>query len=227
MSRRLSIAFALLVFSGSGSAARAAADPSEKNEMEGRRQYKVGEQLMAAGRYAEAAKAFEAGFEAAPRAGFLLNIANCHRRLGDLGKARKFYWSFLDAAAKSHPSRPEVIEFLKSIEEINADGVPLDVPGTADLGAAREAGALSQVAPVPAPPPEAEAPRPYATLLAAPDSAPAQQQPIDEVRPSVFKRWWFWTLVGGAVAAGTGTLLWARSQTAPSGCEASLGCIHE
>jgi tetratricopeptide (TPR) repeat protein len=227
-----------------------AESPAPPNDQEGRRQYKIGEQLLSKGQYKEAAEAFEAGYAASPRAGFLLNIANCHRKLGDLGKARHYFWRFLDAAPKNHPSRPEVIEYLKTIEQITADGLPLD----SDAPQGRPAQApppppLPEAPPVvegpsaealPAGPirdkavspprllPSAEAakePGPKALALGEPPR-PVSLEREAQRRPSILSRWWFWTLVGGAVTAGTGTLIWARASRSAS-CEASLGCLDE
>src|SRR5690348_649183 len=119
-------------------AGRAAAE----DQAEGRRQYKRGEELLQLGDYRAAAEAFEAGYAAAPRAGFLLNIGNCHRKLGELAQARDYYRRFLDAAPKDHPSRTEVLGYLRQIQEIEADGLPLG-------------GAVPVAAPPRAPPPAA------------------------------------------------------------------------
>src|SRR5207253_1393511 len=91
--------------------------------------FRRGEDLLKAGDYRAAAQAFESGYAAAPRAGFLLNIGNCYRKLGELGKARSFYWRFLDAAPKDHPSRAEVTGYLQQMEQIEADGVSVDGEG--------------------------------------------------------------------------------------------------
>src|SRR5207244_9056741 len=88
----------------------------------GRRHFKHGQELLKANDYRAAARAFEAGYAAAPRVGFLLNIGNCYRKLGELSKARDFYWRFLDAAPKDHPSPPAVMDYLRAMEPIQADG---------------------------------------------------------------------------------------------------------
>ncbi len=224
MSRRLNVVCALLILAASTGAVRADG-PSAQDENEGRRQYKIGDQLMGKGKYAEAAAAFESGYAASPRAGFLLNIANCHRRLGDLSKARQYYWRFLDAAPKSHPSRPEVLEFLKTIEQINADGLTVDTPAApAPAPAPPVALGLSAPSAVPPPAPEKQL---FADNLMVSNAGPSTESRRDAGGRSVFGRWWFWTLVGGAVAAGTGTLLWANSRSGAPACNASLGCFNE
>jgi tetratricopeptide (TPR) repeat protein len=190
----------------------------------GRRYFKRGQELLKENDYRGAVKAFEAGYAAAPRVGFLLNIGNCYRKLGELGKAREHYWRFLDAAPKDHPSRPAVIDYLNQMKQIEADGVSVD--GAAPARAA------------PAPPPVTEPGTfgsrtavPRALAARPPSPAPAAGLTVVDERPkaeshSIFKRWWFWALVGGAVAAGAATYALTRPSGAAS-CAASLGCAHE
>jgi hypothetical protein len=189
----------------------------------GRRYFKRGQELLQENDYRGAVRAFEAGYAAAPRVGFLLNIGNCYRKLGELTKAREHYWRFLDAAPKDHPSRPAVKEYLRQMEQIEADGVSVD--GTASARAAAT------------PPPVTEpvfqtaaASAPLSLAARPPEPPPAagltvvDARPAAEPKPSVFKRWWFWTLVGGAVAAGAATYLLTRPG---SSCSAPLGCTRE
>jgi tetratricopeptide (TPR) repeat protein len=187
----------------------------------GRRFFKRGQDLLKANDYRGALKAFEAGFAAAPRVGFLLNIGNCYRKLGELGKAREHYWKFLDAAPKDHPSRPSVNDYLRAMEQIEADGVSVDsAPAKGPPPAPEPAtapGPPPQLPPTLSAPPPPDAPSPGLVLV----DSPARDQ-----KAPVYKRWWFWTLVGGAVAAGVGTYVLTRRAATPH-CSASLGCFSE
>jgi len=191
----------------------------------GRKYFKRGQELLKANDYRGAVKAFEAGNAAAPRVGFLLNIGNCYRKLGELGKAREYYWRFLDAAPKDHPSRMTVREYLQAMKQIEADGVSMDASSDK---------AVPQVPPPPLePPPAAAAGAPLPPALSArPVEAPSpalsvvEVAPVEKEKPPVYKRWWFWTLVGGAVAAGAATYVLTRPAAA-AGCSASLGCTRE
>jgi tetratricopeptide (TPR) repeat protein len=185
------------------------------DEEEGKRLFRRGEEFLKAGDYRAAAQAFEAGYAAAPRVGFLLNIGNCYRKLGELSKARQYYWRFLDAAPAEHPSRPEVMEYLRGMEQIEADGVGVD-------------GALTT--PALAPPPASATP-PRRITSGVIDQAP--RHPVVEVTerradgPAPFyRRGWFWAVVGGVVAASAGTYFLTRRGGIGS-CSASLGCVHE
>jgi tetratricopeptide (TPR) repeat protein len=59
-------------------------------------------------------------------------------------------------------------------------------------------------------------------VTVAQKAAPTEQkdqQPSSSSSPSVFHRWWFWTLVGAvAVGAGTGAYLLSRNPCDPPGC---------
>jgi tetratricopeptide (TPR) repeat protein len=201
----------------------ALASPARAEDAEaGRRYFKRGQDLLKENDYRGAVRAFEAGYAAAPRVGFLLNIGNCYRKLGELSKAREHYWRFLDAAPKDHPSRPAVMDYLRQMEQIEADGVSVD--GAAARAAppppsATEPGSLGATRPVPSSL-AARPPEPPVAGLTVVDTPPREQS------PSIFKRWWFWTLVGGAVAAGAATYVLTRPAAAAS-CSASLGCAHE
>ncbi len=220
------------------------------NDVEGRLQFKRGEQFLADGKYREAAAAFEAGYAASPRSGFLLNIANCYRKLGELGKARQYYWQFLDAAPKNHASRPDVLAFLKAIEEIGADGVALDaapptakaataVPPVAPRAAAvppvanKIAAARPSLVETPLQPPVVAAVASGPGLSSdslAPSEVLVRQLPAPPPARQIdvpwYKRWWVWTAVGAVVVAGSGTLLLSRGSKATP-CGASLGCFNE
>jgi len=190
----------------------------------GRRYFKRGQDLLKENDYRGAVRAFEAGYAAAPRVGFLLNIGNCYRKLGELTKAREHYWRFLDAAPKDHPSRPAVMDYLRQMEQIEADGVSVDGSSAARAAVPlpppmTEPGALAATRPLPRPL-AARPPEPPAAGLMVVDTPPRDQS------PSIFKRWWFWTVVGGVVAAGAATYVLTRPAAAAS-CSASLGCAHE
>jgi len=193
----------------------------------GRRLFKRGQELLKDGDYRAAAHAFEMGYAAAPRAGFLLNIGNCYRKLGELGKAREHYWRFLDAAPKDHPSRPSVMEYLRTMEQIEADGVAVD-------GAPPRPAPAPTVEAEPAQPPSRRVAHasPVMTVPPPEERSPGMvvvdvkhKPPAETAKPSLFKRWWFWTIVGGAVAASAGAFVLTRRSSSP--CSASLGCVHE
>jgi hypothetical protein len=223
-------------------ASLASAPATADDAADGRRLYLRGQTFLEAGDYRAAAEAFEAGHLAAPRVGFLLNIGNCYRKLGELGKARQFYWRFLDAAPKRDRSRADVLAYLRAMEQIEADGVSVDpaaarrapapaagVPGPAVAVATAQA--ISPPPTVPAPPPiEMKAataevhqvidPARAEGLVSAriPDSPPRSTD-------AFWNRAWFWTAVGVVVAVGVAGLVVLRPSS--GSCTASLGCARE
>jgi hypothetical protein len=120
---------AMLLLSQSGPAAQAAPHPGE---IVAREHFKLGEDLYGREQYAYALIEFEAGYAALPLPGFLINIGQCRRRLGDVIEARASYERFLQQAPDS-PLAPAVRNL---IQELGLTPPPLDT---------------TQVAPPPAP----------------------------------------------------------------------------
>jgi tetratricopeptide (TPR) repeat protein len=179
---------------------------------EGKRLYRHGEELLQAGDYRAAARAFEAGYAEAPRVGFLLNIGNCYRKLGELGKARDNYRRFLERAPKGHPLRRDVLGYLRAIDEIEADGLAVE----------------KTLSSTPATAPATSSP---ALLNASPGRAPAGalqafSRPPEPVSTPLLHRWWLWTAVGGVLAAGA-TAFVLSQRPAGNSCGGTLGCARE
>src|SRR2546421_965577 len=78
--------------------------------------FQQGSQLYADGRWAEALVEFEAGYDAYPLRGFLVNIGQCYRKLERLDEAADAWRRFL----ATHPSdvrlRDEVTDALAEVE---------------------------------------------------------------------------------------------------------------
>src|SRR5205823_2680481 len=149
-------------------------------------------------------KELEAGYAAAPRPLFLLNIGHAYRRAQELAKAKEAYEKLL-ALQPDLPQRAEVEGYVKSID----DALQLAEPSPAD-------GAAGRSPPRPAVmPPTASGPAPLlldpgagatpaAALPPVPAAAVAQtsaEGPRGE-SGSVVRRPWFWVIVGAVVAGG-------------------------
>jgi len=65
-----------------------AAAATSEAEREARTHFQAGEARFKAGAFDEALAEYQKGYEAKPLPGFLVNIAQCQRRLGDLKSAR-------------------------------------------------------------------------------------------------------------------------------------------
>jgi hypothetical protein len=211
MTRAAVGAAALLVLVAVGGRPAVAA-PSEA-ERQARRSFKVAEEHFRAGMFAEALTEYQAGYDAFPLPGFLINIAQCQRRLGDLRKARASYQKFIMVAPDS-PHVPEVTALIAELDKL-----------IAELGPADEA-ERARSEPPPAPPPAlhaaAQSPEPAAALVSAP---PAAAEPA----PSHRRRWWLWGVVGVAVvgAGATVAVLALRSPGTTVVHDGSLGTLRQ
>jgi tetratricopeptide (TPR) repeat protein len=157
-----------------------------------------GAQLLAKGQPAQALEAYQRAYLLnieEPR--YLRSMADCYRSLRNDADALRFYKLYLDERPKS-ADRLAVVEAMHAIER----GEP---PPEAKEQAAAPA-VQPEAKPEPNPEPKAEAPslvseEPAKVERSNPLQAPAPDRP----RP-VYKRWWFWTVLGvgvAAVAAGT------------------------
>jgi tetratricopeptide (TPR) repeat protein len=187
-------------------------------EREARNRFDEGEAQYHSGHYAEALAKYQAGYDADPLPGFLINIAQCQRRLGDLKTARATYRKFVLVAPDSRLV-PEVETLIKQLDDLIADlppGGSVAAPAAAEGGGDAEADVhardpsaqpLSLAAPAPAP----ETP-----LLAAPaPDASAPQRP--------HARWWLWG--GVAVAAIAGGVVTAVALSSPGTTTVRAGSI--
>jgi hypothetical protein len=214
----------------------AAAGPSAA-ERAARHSFQNAESHFRAGRFAEALAEYQAGYDKAPLPGFLINIAQCHRRLGDLRKARATYHKFVMVAPDS-PHVPEVRSLIAELDKLVAD---LDGQKAAEAARRQDVPEPASVAPVAAPatmepasapaaakPPVPAAPPPAAAAAEEIPVLVATPQPADEPATAPRKsRWWLWTAIGVAVAGGTATaFLVTRSPETTTVHEGTLGTLR-
>ena len=205
-----------------GSAAAADPSPSEDREQRARRLYTEGEAAFNAGRYDAALKAFEDGYAATPRPGFLLNMAHTERKLGELRKARALYKKYLLVDPTSR-LRDEVRAVIGELDSALADE---------EQAESRNAAAPASPAAVPprtattAAPPAAPPPAPAAPVLIATTPASSPADSADQASP-FYRRTWFWVAVGVVVVAGAAGGIYAaqRSGGDPYHPTGSLGAI--
>jgi len=151
-------------------------------EKEARTHFQSGETHFKAGEFDEALAEYQKGYDAKPLPGFLVNIAQCQRRLGDLKKARATYQKFILVAPDS-PLVPQVRSMMAEI-----DGL-LEKEQDKPAGGG-DADAKPEVA-VPAPAPAAPV-----LVAAAPTPAPAAAP------EPTHHRWWLWGAIGAVVVGG-------------------------
>jgi tetratricopeptide (TPR) repeat protein len=178
-----------------------AAPKTDPREMKAR-------ELFAAQRYQDALDIYVKLYAEKLHPNYLRNIGRCYQNLGDPDKAIGSFREYL-RKAKSLPAeeRAEIEGYIKEME---------------DLKRQREAPPPPVVNEPPrVPPPVVNEPPPPPHMISQPPP------PAEEAAP-VYKRWWFWTAVGVAVAAGTVGVL-AATGTFKSGpkdpaCEAGRIC---
>jgi tetratricopeptide (TPR) repeat protein len=175
--------------------------------------FQEGSALYADGRWADALSEFQAGYEAYPLRGFLVNIGQCYRKLDRYDEAADAWRRFLDTHPADARLREEVTEALTEVDALRQKIEKKPEPPPAQAESTPVESAPVAVAA----PPDAEA-APAIEL-----TAPA---PLSERAPRKSKRW-VWavvsvTLVSVAAAAVTvGVVEW-QSATPRAG---SLGLI--
>jgi hypothetical protein len=183
--------------------------PPKQDEKEARRLFQSAELSFNVGKFPEALADYQAAYEAKPLPGFLFNIAQCYRNMGDYERARFFFRRYLSLdprtpnrrrvealidemtrkLAEKPPAAPSAAEPPKTVEPPKA----ADAPGTGEAPPTDQA---PKVADAPVTSPLAAPPPPAATATFI--DAPAAPQPD---RP-VWRRWWLWTAAGVVVAGG-------------------------
>jgi tetratricopeptide (TPR) repeat protein len=241
--RRAKLAFAhatvlALLFAANPAAAE---PPGSAAEAKARQHFKQGQEHFDAGRFAEAAHEYEAGYELSRRPQFLLNVAHAYRRMGDLDSASVYYKKFLFVDPKS-PKRAEVEATLKQLEELKASSQPA-------RAAAPPATPPAAAAPSTTPPPPDSAPGTTVPPSAAvPPPEPARAPPLgpadgkgsraidvhSESKSAgdgnggtpFYGRAWFWSAVGAAVLAGAATVYFYGYRSGSDAPEPTLGTVR-
>jgi len=170
-------------------------------EREARRAFQEAEAHFQAGEFAEALSAYETGYAQAPLPGFLINIAQCYRRLGDLTRARATYQKFVMVAPDS-PHVPEVTNLIAEIDKLLAQLEEERKAAPAASTAATGDATLPltpSLLPAPSPAPE---PNLLAPAVASAPVAPVSPPPAAATGKT---RWWLWGLAGAAVVVAGGT----------------------
>jgi hypothetical protein len=182
-----------------GAARPARAEATAEATREARRHFDEAEADYRAGRYAAALGKYQAGYAAKPLPGFLINIAQCQRRLGDLKAARATYHEFILVAPDSRLV-PEVQTLIRQLDGVIAELAAGQEPSPAEITAEGDdvhTTELVATTPVLAPAPPPAPPVATPSLIAAP-AAPESPPPPRHSHA----RWWIWGGVAAAAIAG-------------------------
>jgi tetratricopeptide (TPR) repeat protein len=189
------LAIAVAIAAAMAAAAPSTAQAASEAEKEARAHFQAGEARFKAGAFDEALAEYQKGYESKPLPGFLVNIAQCQRRLGDLKAARATYQKFVLVAPDS-PLIPQVRSMITEIDgllekEKETGKAPAD-PNT-DAEAKEKSEVVTTT-------PAAAAPADGAPVLVdtAPAAAPA---------PKSSRRWLLWGAIGAVVVGGAATAI--------------------
>ena len=164
-----------------------AREPESDSDARARAHFEIGRGLYKLGSYNDAIREFAAGYLLAPRPGFLLNLAQSHRRLNHISEAKTFCERFLAEAPADEPGREQATALLAEIEREEA----LTPKPPAEAPALPPTAPLPTAAPPTAPPPP--------SLVAPPASAVASA-------PRPRSRRWIWPVVAVGAAAVAATV---------------------
>jgi tetratricopeptide (TPR) repeat protein len=169
--------------------------PAE-GEMAARQHFRVGEAHYSGGQFAEALTDYEAGYASVPLPGFLVNIAQCHRRLGHLEEARRTYQKFVLVAPDS-PLAPEVRGLIAELDKLLAP------PATSAGGRAGQSAAGTwSTSTTPQGSVDLHAPPPFVPLLHKSTLTSGSSELDDDRATTRASHWWFWGAVAAAAVGG-------------------------
>lgn len=182
-----------------GASGRTAEAASPESEQKARRLFESAEEHFRNGKFSEALVEYQSGYELAPLPGFLINIAQCQRRMGRLAQAKATYRKFIMVA----PDSPFVPQVKALIAEL--DSLTQDLSGPGANAAKPEAVPPQEDTPAPLANPAPRQPNLTPRETAAEDSVVLTTTPA-EPTPSP-TRWWLWGLIGAAAAGAVTTIV--------------------
>jgi tetratricopeptide (TPR) repeat protein len=184
---------------------------ADDGKQEAKKHFNLAEQHYKLGRFKDALQEYSIAYELAPLAGFLFNIGQCHRLLGNHERAVFFYEGYLREKPNAR-NRKAVLKLIaeskKVLDKQAAEQKRLAEEQRKAEEAKRQATLLAK---------EREAERERAAakerMLALERErlkALAEARRKEEKKPPAFyETWWFWTIVGTAVAAAAGGTIYA------------------
>jgi tetratricopeptide (TPR) repeat protein len=178
----------------------AVAEPAPAEaERQARRSFEAAEAHFRAGLFAEALAEYQAGYDTEPLPGFLINIGQCHRRLGDLRRARAYYRKFILVAPDS-PLVPQVNVLIAELDKLADDLAEESEKKTVADAAATKPPVLALHGA-----PDATADRTSGPLLITQPVGATARTPDHKATT----RWWLWGVIGTAVAVAATTAIFA------------------
>ncbi|MBX3275742.1 MAG: tetratricopeptide repeat protein [Sandaracinaceae bacterium] len=144
------------------------------------------------GRFEDALRGYEAAYEVFPAPQLLFNLGQCHRELGHHERAIFFYERYL-AEMPGAPNAATVRELLAETRATHERFLAAEATRADEERRLREAQEQRALA---------EAQRLEAERLEAEQRRALLEAQTAQARgPEIWEEWWFWTLIGVAVAA--------------------------
>lgn len=154
-----------------------------------KRLFKKAQMYYRLGRFVKARKLYEKAYEVLPLAGFLYNIAQCHRMERNYKRALFFYKSYLSARPNARNRDMVLVLITKCEKQLKKLS-----QGQLDAAARRRAAEAHARA--------LRLARLKAQLAAARRQTPPRYLPPKKPeRKPLVKKWWFWTSIAGGVVA--------------------------
>jgi tetratricopeptide (TPR) repeat protein len=209
----------VIVFLGATARAQAPAATSDNVDI-AKAHFNTGQAYYEHGRFVDAAHEFEEAYRLSGRAPLLYNMGKAYDGASDFADALDAYQRFLDATPRDNPDRDfatKRVELLKTL--VGKIAVADAVDGSTVTLDGKPAGTTPLAAPLTVNPGRHQlqlAHEGYATFRTAIDVpvggtatvAAKQTESVKVVRVAdtraekpVYKQWWLWTAVGGAVVA--------------------------
>ena len=195
-----------------------------------REHYAKGKRLYDLGRFADAAREYEAAYQAKDDPALLFNLGQAHRLAGNYPQALLAYKAYLRNVPNA-PNRREVEARINEMQTIvdeqtrtsqkppqgTMEPKPLD---TSPAAGAAAAGPATGEPATGAPPGSATA----APATSEPSASATLTREAAPAKTPVYKRWWLWTAVG-VVAVGVGVGLGVGLGAQPKNPSPSIGGV--
>lgn len=171
----------------------AVAQPKKNaDEQAARTLFADGQKAYDLGEFDRALTLYSDAYKLKPLPGFLFNIGQCHKQLGNFERAAFFFGRFVDNSKPEAANVALAKELKADMEKRQAEKVEAERKA-ADEKAAAERAAAEKSKPADAPVAPPLTPAELSTL-------PPPPPPVVEPEP-VTKKAWFWVVIGGAVVA--------------------------
>ena len=170
---------------------------------------------FAAGRYQEALDLFAKLYAETLHPIYLRNIGRCYQNLGEPDRAIASFRDYLrKATAMPAAERKEIDGYIKEMEELKRkkEAAAAATPSSPPVEPVTPLATSATSTP--------GAPSATATVVLTPPPPAAAEEPSP-----IYGRWWFWAIIGGAVAAGLGIAAAAGAFTTTEDASCPTGTL--